>query len=300
VKQLLTRMAVTVAAGAAALGIGLAVQPGSPSCSTPLAGRQGVDISSNNGSPDFCELRRQGIRFVYVKAEQAGQLDSTFFSDTARARDAGLSAAGAADFAADIREAGLRPGTLPPVLDMENFNGLSGGAVCAWLANTEADLRRDLHWSTVLVYTSPGLWRGCSSANGAYLFDADWDVTAPTLPPVWRTYVAWQYFGPRFGSNELSGMDRDKANGLLALAYPAAKPTPKPAPPKPKPKPVPPKPKPAPKPNYTVLVKQWRKERAQTLAAYHRDGCTAASTSKTCVALRPREHTLYLDIARHA
>lgn len=205
-----------------------------------LGGIQGVDLSNNNGTVSFSYLAAHGIRFVYAKAEQQ------CFTDSELAHNAAGAAAvhirfGVYDFiqpglispAADAACLAARERlvlrfthqTLPVVFDAESFNGLSGFAICVWLHAAENDLRVDLPGVLIGVYGSPGTYPGCSS-NGGHAWPADWLVSFPVNLAGFSGFYNWQWFGPRFASTTLEGMDRDKGSpGILSLLFPKAKPS---------------------------------------------------------------------------
>lgn len=234
---------------------------------SPVAGAQGVDISVWNGpSVDFVALKRAGVRYVVIKADQACGRDARFVENVQRARAAGLyvesyvfiqpgliaPAPEMACLAADDRLVGVTRLTLPDTIDAESFNGLGRGAICSWLAIASTDLRADTG-RQVVTYSSPGLWPGCGTAD-TLLYEADWGVSFPPRMGFWGSPpVDWQYFAPQTATGSLSGMDRDKAFGLLAYAY----------------KPPKPKPKPKPKPNVHLAALVKRRDRVRALEAKH-------------------------------
>lgn len=218
-----------------------------PKAATPLGssrgGIQGVDVSNNNGFVSFSYLRRNGISFVYVKAEQECSTDSELANNILGARGTNTPlgiydfiqpgrispASDAACLAARARQVlAAHVRLLPVVFDAESFNGLSGFSICSWLHSAEADLRADLKGVIEGVYGSPGTYPGCVS-NGSHAWPADWLVSFPTnLGGFGSSFFNWQWFGPRFASGTLDGMDRDKAStGVFSLEYRVAPPKPK-------------------------------------------------------------------------
>lgn len=196
-----------------------------------FGGIQGVDISNNNGSVSFTYLRSHGISFVYAKGDEACHTDSELASNIAKAaaihmpigiydfaRPGAISSrAEAACLAALARYALSHHATLLPVdFDIESFGeGLSGQGVCNWLHAAESDLRADLPGVKIAVYGSVGTYPGCFP-NGTEQWPADWGVSfAPSLPGYSGTPFNWQWFGPRFASTTLAGMDRDKGSSRI-------------------------------------------------------------------------------------
>jgi lysozyme len=89
---------------------------------------------------------------------------------------------------------GLRPGDLPPALDLEVTDGVPAVTVRAraltWLARVEAAVGR-----APIVYTSPGFFDelGGDAAFGRYpLWLAHWETACPTLPGAWDRFRFWQ------------------------------------------------------------------------------------------------------------
>lgn len=208
-----------------------------------FGGVQCVDISENNGTVSFAYLRSHGISCVIAKAEEVCRTDSQFAHNVAEAhRHAmplgiydyfrpGFSATSTARCLASLARYALAHGArlLPAVFDVESF---TEGPVCGALHAAEDTLRALVRGLRQMIYGSVGTYPGCA-ANGTLSWPADWGVGVPAaLPGYGRAYTIWQYFGPRFASTTLEGMDRDKgAANLLSLTYP----------PKPKPKPLTPK-----------------------------------------------------------
>lgn len=269
----------------------------SPAPTTSLGGVQGVDISVWNGHVDFPALKRAGISFVAIKADQACAEDKMLVENARGARAAGLyiqtydfvqpglinPTTDAGCMARFDQQIGVTRKTLPDALDMESFNGLSSAAICQWKMTAALTLQR-LTRRPVIEYSSPGLYPGCAT-NGDLEWIADWGVSIPANFGGWSTWVDWQYSAPAFAGGTLAGMDRDRANGLLRLAY---------RPPAPKPKPRPPVHRLT--PTDRRLIAYWTTERRRVLRSYHADGCTWRSTTPTCKRLRAREHVLFRDI----
>ena len=205
-----------------------------------LGGIQGVDISNNNGPVSFGYLRRHGIRFVYAKATELCSIDSELAANAAGAAATHIAfgiyafshpgrispASEAACMAARERQVlHVVHRTLPVVFDVEVFDGLGGQAVCNWLHAAESDLRADLPGVLIGVYGSPGTFPGCFP-NGTAGWTANWLVSFPAELPGYTAHFNWQWFGPRFASGRLEGMDRDRgATDILSLVFPKAKPS---------------------------------------------------------------------------
>lgn len=208
-----------------------------------FGGIQGVDISNNNGPVSFTYLRSHGIDFAYVKGDEACHRDSDFDGNIQRAaavhmpvgiydfsRPGSISSASEAACMASLTRYALahHATLLPDDFDVESFNeGVSGQGVCNWLHAAENDLRADLRGVKAAVYGSVGTYPGCFP-NGTEQWPADWGISfAPTLPGYSGEPFDWQYFGPRFASATLDGMDRDKGSSkIFKTEFGAPKPKP--------------------------------------------------------------------------
>ncbi len=89
-----------------------------------------------------------------------------------------------------------KPGHLPPVLDLEEHNGMSTAQMQAW-TRAWLDEVQKLTGRKPMIYTSAGFWnaRVNSSAFGSYPlqvahFTSD---ATPNLPVGWSNWTLWQY-----------------------------------------------------------------------------------------------------------
>jgi Glycosyl hydrolases family 25 len=204
---------------------------------TSVGGLQGADVSNNNGLVDFHQIRVEaGIKFVYAKADEACILDSAYRHNIAEAlrTDTYFSAydyfrpgrpviSDALCFARQIKLAiAAHVKLLPPAYDVETFNE---GPVCAKLAAAVTVVRHEIPGLELARYGSTGNSPNCGSL-GLRPWPADWLVSNPdTIPGMSSHYLLWQYFGPRFASSHIAGMDRDKgAPDLLRHVFEPPKP----------------------------------------------------------------------------
>jgi GH25 family lysozyme M1 (1,4-beta-N-acetylmuramidase) len=111
----------------------------------------------------------------------------------------------------------LGAGDLPPFCDMETLDGVSASQattnMAAWLA--EIKLRTGL---TAAIYSSKSFWATLNNPTGFSMNDlwvANWGVTSPALPPIWRDWNFWQYSssGTVPGVNGSPGVDVSVFNG---------------------------------------------------------------------------------------
>lgn len=197
-----------------------------------LGGIQGVDVSNNNGTISGRYLVQHGIRFLYVKAEENCRTDSQLAHNISEAvrnhlpvglyvffRPAFPASSTASCLAALTRYAADHGATLlPDIFDVESF---SEGPVCNALNAAIFDLRRDYAGVKIGRYGSSGNSPNCGS-NGVYSWPADWLVSFPQNLPGFSSSALfnWQWFGPRFASTTLDGMDRDKGSpGIFSLEF---------------------------------------------------------------------------------
>jgi len=166
---------------------------------------EGVDLSHYQQAIRWDRLVQAGISFAFIKAsEGAGLIDASFAKYWDRAKDAGLLRGAyhffrphadpedqARVFLAQLDD----PGELPPVLDVEVTDGVSGPVIIskvnAWLDAIAGKLRRPL------IYTSPAFWRALPEArtiaSKADLWVADWGTAAPIPVHGWADWAFWQY-----------------------------------------------------------------------------------------------------------
>lgn len=168
---------------------------------------EGIDVSHWEGRSDFSEVRRDGIRIVYIKASEGDRgVDPDFERNYREAQIAGLKVGfyhyltartaeegreQARHFASVIRE---KQYEACPVMDFESFGSLEREQI-----NTVAlAFLRELETLTekkVAVYSD--------ASNAANIFDerlafyplwiAEYDVERPEMNNDWREWAGWQY-----------------------------------------------------------------------------------------------------------
>lgn len=193
----------TVTTDAAALTNAAAAGPDGP---------RGIDVAryQHGGSLSWPAVRRDGVRFAFVKATESDSYVNPYYSsDDTRARRAGIytgayhfaqpSVGSAGDQARYFVSQGgsfHQQGDLPPVLDLEQANGLGvrqlRGWVRRWLATVESLTKRK-----PLIYTSPSFWSvymGNTAEFTKYrLWVANYNVDQPTVPGAWPRWTFWQW-----------------------------------------------------------------------------------------------------------
>lgn len=188
-----------------------ALAPATTLAADPLT--DGIDISHWQGDIDWTSVAGAGKRFAFMKAsEDHDYVDPTYGLNRARAKAAGL-VVGAYHFAQPPQQTSTTPvsagaivadaiaeadhfvdtaviddGDLPPVLDLEQVNGLSVSQLQAWVG-TWLEHVHDRTGVHPAIYVSPNYWKtrlGDTDqfATSGYrtLWVAHWGVTSPRVP----------------------------------------------------------------------------------------------------------------------
>lgn len=189
---------------------------------------QGVDVSKYQGMIDFAKIKAAGMSYVFVKATQGiTGVDPDYVHNIAAARAAGLVAGAyhfyetnddpSAQFGNFKQHADVKPGDLPPVVDIEVL-----------AQGSRPDLANDLKSFLVLLEQAYGakpiLYSGVSFANeyltgfGAYpLWVAEYtSAPAPKVPTGWSTWTFWQYSQSGTVAGICGAVDMDRFNGTAA------------------------------------------------------------------------------------
>ena len=181
---------------------------------TPAGRLTGVDVSSHNPPYSWAAAAHSGLRFVIARATEGdSRTDGRYASFKRGARAAGL-AFGAFHFArpdrngrdaileADyfLRAAGLGPGNLVPILDLETSGGLPVTNLQAWVRAWLEEVAAKLG-ARPMIYTNAAFWQQSmgdttSFAEAGYrLAIASWGGTSPVVPAGnWggRGWTLWQ------------------------------------------------------------------------------------------------------------
>ena len=174
--------------------------------STPLlAGYSvhGIDVSAYQGRIDWPEVARQQVRFAFIKASEGASLrDARFRRNWREARAAGV-LCGAYHYFQPTRDGGqqaelfmrtvpLRPGDLPPVLDVEapRFHDVAElrREMQQWLQTVQA------HYGVrPILYTNYAFYRRYLAGHfDEYpLWLAHYEVAQPALPA--ERWIIWQH-----------------------------------------------------------------------------------------------------------
>jgi lysozyme len=185
----------------------------------------GIDVSHWQGAIDWRAVRGGGVEFAFIKAtEGATYADPEFARNWAGAAEAGVMRGAYHYFRPNVdpvkqaenflRVAQIRPGDLPPVLDVETSDGVAGDAllrsVRVWLETVERATGK-----RPVVYTYPDFWnRYASGSVGAYpLWIATYSRDQPMVPVGWSDWTFWQYTSTGRVAGIAGDVDQNRFNG---------------------------------------------------------------------------------------
>lgn len=165
---------------------------------------KGIDVSHYQGDINWKKLARDGHDFAFIKASEGKKLKDDFFAHNwAAAGEAGLRRGAYHFFRPEIspvkqaanffRQVNLRPGDLPPVLDVEDRGNLSPeelvAAVKSW-----ADLAEARYGVKPIIYSGQNFYNSflAGQLNDYPLWLARYDAAAP-VTVCGRDFQFWQY-----------------------------------------------------------------------------------------------------------
>ncbi|MEA2746561.1 MAG: lysozyme [Myxococcales bacterium] len=209
------------------------VESGSAALKTCAKGATitGVDISSYQGTVSWSQIKGSGRAFAFARiSDGLNSPDSKFAQNWPAMKSAGI-VRGAYQYFRPTQDAGLqaqmvldklaaagglKPGDLPPVLDLETADGLSSSAVVskakAWLAKIEAAIN-----VKPIVYTAAFMSATIGTSFGGYtLWVANYGTTCPTMPSGWTDWQFWQSSDSGSVAGIAGNVDTDFFNGTLA------------------------------------------------------------------------------------
>ena len=189
---------------------------------------QGVDVSKYQGTIDFAKIKAAGNTYVFVKAtEGITSVDPDYAHNITAARAAGLVVGSyhfyetdddpSAQFGNFRQHADVKPGDLPPVVDIEV---LAQGS----RPDLADDLKSFLAQMEQAYGAKPILYSGVSFANeylsgfsGYPLWVAEYTSAAtPKVPAGWQTWTFWQYSQSGSVAGINGAVDMDRFNGTAA------------------------------------------------------------------------------------
>jgi len=194
----------------------------------------GIDVSHYQGRVNWDAVKGAGCAFAFAKAtEGAGVTDPFFAANWAGMKAAGLlrgayhffrpeqdAARQAAHFLSAVQ---FQPGDLPPVLDVEVNDGVTGSALVGGV-QTWLDAVEPAAGVTPVIYTAASFWNAhFNDQFGQYpLWLAHYAPAPAPLPHGWTDWTFWQYSQSLRVEGVNGSADHDYFNGspadLQALA----------------------------------------------------------------------------------
>lgn len=166
---------------------------------------RGVDTSHHNGEVDWRKVADSRIAFAFIKATDGlDYLDPAFADHFKAAGAAGLvrgayhfyetNDGGLAQAEWFIRNVELKPGDLPPVVDIERIKGPVPKDLHAQF-DRFLDRLEQHYGRRPIIYTGPKFWEHAMREHlpGNRLWIAQYGVPEPTVPPQWKSWSFWQY-----------------------------------------------------------------------------------------------------------
>ncbi|MDJ0366757.1 GH25 family lysozyme [Hymenobacter sp. H14-R3] len=205
----------------------------------------GIDVSAYQGRIDWPRVAQQGVRFAFIKASEGGAMrDARFRRNWRAARAAGI-LSGAYHYFQPNRDGGqqaalfiatvpLRPGDLPPVLDVEapKFHDVAEmrREIRQWLTAVEA------HYKVrPILYSNYAFYRHYLAGHfdDYPLWLAHYEVAHPALPA--ERWIIWQHSDEAYVPGIRGTVDFNVFQGSYAAlqALQIAEPAPPPAAPVP-------------------------------------------------------------------
>lgn len=190
----------------------------------------GIDVSKWQGEIDWGRVADDGIAFAIARVSDGttywdGEFDDNWASiaDQGLVRGAyqffrpGQSATAQADLMIDALGE-LGPGDLPPVLDAETTDGVSGSAVVSAM-RTWLDRVEDATGRVPMIYASSGFWTtlpDTSEFSRYPLWVANWEVSCPEVPSPWGDWALWQTADDGWVDGISGPVDLDVFDGTMA------------------------------------------------------------------------------------
>ncbi len=213
-----------------------AVQAGrntTASCSVPGA-LEGVDVSEYQGTIAWAQVA-QTKAFAYASVgDGITHSDPTFLTNYAGIKKVGMKAGAYLFFrpaqdptqqanilVSQVLKAGLAPGDLVPMIDVEVSDGKTGQEIAASL-QTAVDVVKKALFVTPVIQTDAPFWNdqiGSAAFASIPLWIAHWTVNCPTLPLPWKDWAFWNYTGSGTVPGINYQVDLDRSNGASLPVY---------------------------------------------------------------------------------
>jgi GH25 family lysozyme M1 (1,4-beta-N-acetylmuramidase) len=200
----------------------------------------GPDVSRwqhpNGKAISWTKVKKAGNAFAVIKATEGSTYTNAWYvKDVAGARRAGLivgayhyarptasmsSAVSQARHFARVIGDVRRPGTMPPILDLESSGGLSAGQLVTW-AQVFTETLRELTGRTPVVYTYVSFWSTRMAGTDAFTRFPLWLAyyNPKVYPPLiggWQDHTMWQYTDRAKISGISGRVDRNRFMGSAA------------------------------------------------------------------------------------
>jgi lysozyme len=199
----------------------------------------GIDVSHFQGAVNWAEVAGAGCAFAFAKATEATSIvDSEFAANWSGMKAAGLvrgayhffrpeqnAVAQANHFLQTVQ---LEAGDLPPVIDIELNDEVTGGALIAGVGNW-IDTVAQATGMTPLIYTNTPFWdEYMNDGFGKFpLWLAHYTnaSTPAPLPHGWANWTFWQYSQSLHISGVNGNVDHNRFDGAQADLQALTKPT---------------------------------------------------------------------------
>jgi len=190
----------------------------------------GIDVSRFQGTINWGQVKGAGVKFAWVQVSRfLNDIDAQFEANWAGTRANGIlrgayqrfhpgeSVSGQAQIMLD-KIGTLQPDDLPPMLDVEDADGLSKSQVAAavqqWM-----DIVEPAVGVKPFIYTGYYFWKdsvGSAAFNDHPLWIANYSAQCPLIPDAWNRWTIHQYSS----TNHIPGIttnsvDENKFNGTM-------------------------------------------------------------------------------------
>lgn len=200
----------------------------------------GIDVSRYQGDIDWDLVADSGVKYAFIQISRSiTDIDAKFAYNWRRAKEVGILRGAYQRFQPDQDVLGqaelfvskLGPyvaGDLPPVLDVEDANGLSAATIAArveeWVTYVEGKVGL-----RPIIYTGYYFWRdsvGSADFSDHHLWIANYGSDCPLVPDAWTSWTFHQYSSSAvIPGITVNTVDVNRFNGtmaeLQALALPS-------------------------------------------------------------------------------
>ncbi len=188
---------------------------------------EGIDVARWQGAIDWSKVKASGKVFAIAQAGRGTSADPYFTTNWAGMKAAGLIRGAYLRFfpaqslqvqADTLIQVPLEPGDLPPMIDIEDADGLPVATVAARVAEIVSAVKAGTG-RTPLLYTEFYFWRDFvqSTAYGSYpLVLANYYSTCPPPPPGWSKWTFHQYSSTGAVPGIVGNVDLERFNGTFA------------------------------------------------------------------------------------